>query len=279
VQTLTIITGTGEKSRSFSAMLLGSLQADSLWEGGEANTKAIRPVWAQFGTTEDEMRPFLANFRSGRKAQTLSRHGHKESEIELLKTAGYQFATTKTSVGTVVTAFLPDLFRMDPGMVDPKGVRFVVLPPQAWLDQQAAHLDTKAAVTHVRRFYKPSALGVSQDWNQKGTEPALVAKRDQILEGLLPLSTLFTAYLDRRTRSPLIPDVRFQLQLLAAALSNGFASLPGDGYRQGWGHGGHRFKFDTDDALGYGTPLAFKANHTDLETFLAEQVAIFFQGA
>jgi hypothetical protein len=225
-----------------------------------------------FAGSDAELRSFTTNLRLGRKAERLSNfrsRGGDEERLEFLKTVGYQITWQRESEGAIATLFHPELFRLDPGMVDPAGIQFVLLVPADWEAAQA--VEVTAAVDHVR---------------------ALAPKVDpSFLERLVPTAYLFAAYLDRRTRCPLVADGRFYLQLLVASLDQGLASLPGncaryDSHRSEWGHngrhgfnlevGGERYSRDGIETIGLRHAISFHASHEQFEVFLAEQVSLFF---
>lgn len=195
MNTLTITTkpettadGKERKSRSFSARLVGYIRADSMWAGGQAKTDTLRPVWARFADTEENMRAFLANLRSGHQAEQSSGEGYSrrvEAKFEFQRSAKYQYETQRiaqeTSNGAqythVVTASLPELLMLDPRMVDPDVVQFVCITPRWYHD---IHGDEGHAV----RFF---------------------------------------AYLRARTRRPVVPNKAFAQFLLERALEQGIA--------------------------------------------------------
>jgi hypothetical protein len=225
------------KGRSFRATLVSYVEARRLWPAGN---DTIRPVHMTLAGSDQELRPFVANLRTGKKAVC----GYKSRErYEVLKSAGFQCAWQRTSKGSVVTLFAPDLFCLDPGMVDPKGVSFVMLPARAWL--------------------KPTAVALP---------PCVPEER---AEDVLRSASLFIAYLDRRTRCPLIPDERFYVQVLANALDQGLASFSRKNrYASSWGEGS-LVEVGTEDA-GLAPGILFSSTHETLETFLAEQVKTYF---
>lgn len=245
-----------KKGRSFRATLLAYVTADKLWPGGSTDTDTIRPIWMMFAGTSNELRPFVANLQMGRRAELKNNSYSRRAgdRFEALKSAGYQFAWQHTTLGSLATAFLPDLFRLDPGMVDPEGVSFCILPAKDWLKPG------KAMFEHLIRL---------------GADPS-----QPELSLVVELAPLFIAYLDRRTRCPLIPDRRFYAQVLYSSLAKGLASLnTADRYSYGnypWGQ--HRrlgySEFDTE-SVGLSKGLAFQSSHENLEVFLAEQVKIY----
>lgn len=230
------------KGRSFRATLVAHVEIRAVSERGN---DAKRPVFMAVAGTDNELRPFVANLRTGKKAE----HGYKGRErYEILKSAGFQCTWQRSAKGTLATLFAPDLFCLDPGMVDPKGVQFCLMPDERWT--------------------KPSEIEV----------PDFVpADRADDVRRLAPL---FIAYLDRRTRCPLIPDPRFYVQVLANALSEGLAVFPSTSvysYRRDWGESGG-FSAEGLEELGMHVPVFFDAKHDVLEEFLARQVKTFFEG-
>lgn len=243
------------KGRSFTAHLLAYVRADYLWPGGQAGTNNQRPVFAMIAGSDQELRAFMANLTTGRKAQSFDEYGHRKDRFEFLKTAGYRVVWQKEEEGSIATIFLPDLFRIDPGMVDPEGAKFVVLPTQEWV--QAQNIDPGPSVEHIRN------LGYAKN----------VSK--ETLEQMVPLSYLFAAYLDRRTRCPLISDGRFFMQVMIAAIEKRVASY-GD-YHAGFSSRGyHAYETDIKD-VGFAHGVAFSADHIQIESLLAEEVSRFME--
>lgn len=243
------------KGRSFQATLLAHVNADALWAGGGTATEVTRPVWMMLGGSDNELRPFVANLQTGRKADHPGGSKYQgTSRFEVLKSAGYHYAWQRTPVGTAVTIYLPDLFRLDPGMVDPKGIQFCLLPSSKWVTPP----DPKAEAFLAK-------LKVPTD------DPA-------VLHALM-LAPLFIAFLDRRTRCPLIPDPRFYALVLVQALTKGLASWSVNDHYGSRNWGEHRdlsYREHSTTNVGYARGLVFKASHEDFEAFLAEQVKLFF---
>jgi hypothetical protein len=226
----TIVSDADKKGRSFTAKCTCLVVADNMWVSGSSDN--VRPVWAQFVGSDAQMRPFATNLKLGRKAeQTGAGRRSSSSRLEFLRSANYQLAWQRETEGTILTVYHPELFRLDPGMVDPGGAAFVMLTPSWWLEDQTLPPDAARA-------------------------------------------SLFAAMLDRRTRCPLVADVAFYQQLLAAALEQGLAQTPGNsvsGYVRGFAAEGLE-----QAGLDPAGALTFKASHDVLEAFLAEQVGEFF---
>jgi hypothetical protein len=278
MRTLRIETQKEGKGRVFSASLLAYATADALWEGGQTNTDGIRPVFLMFAASEGEVRPFTANLRLGRKATFEERSSYSRRRgpyFELLKSANYTVSTQRFKEGSVVTAYLPELFVLDPGMVDPKGVSFVLLPSKEWCNAQ--NLDTASMVQHMAKlkrinFESESSRSYSVEWPDLATT-----------ESLARIAPLFAAYLDRRSRAPLLQDARFHLQVLVSFLKGGLASMTtADRTYYGADRFGrsNRLGYEEDGAelVGLVPGLAVLADHIQVESVLAEEVTTFLKG-
>jgi len=257
------------KGRSFSATAVALITAYGLFPEGN-DGKTIRPVWGLFAGTEAELRSFTANLRTGRKAQPPGGKKGDGDRLEFLRSVGFLQTWQREAEGCLATIYHPELFRLDPGLIDPKGINFILLVPADWAESQA--VDTAAAAGHV------SAIA-----------PHVEAS---LLQSLVPTAYLFAAYLDRRTRCPLVADGRFYLQLLIAALDSGMASLPGSNIRyasyygrEEWGrHAHHSFDIEFGEhldleAIGLQHAISVRVDHVAFEAFLAEQVTLYFQKA
>lgn len=269
MQDLVIQPQQGKKGRSFRATCVTTVIGNGIFPEG-AGGATIRPVWAMFAGSDAELRPFAANLKLGRKAEKdinrFSRRGGDTERYEFLRSVGYHMAWQREPEGALVTLFHPELFRLDPGMVDPLGLSFMMLVPQEWVASQT--VDIREPVQHIKRM--------------KRKEFKTCPLKDDELAALVPTAYLFAAYADRRTRCPLIADGRFYLQILIAALTQGMVSRPGDNLtynynREEWGfknaHGFHAVGLEN---VGIAHALAAKASHADFEAFLAEQVSLFF---
>lgn len=257
------------KGRAFHATRVAIVTADELFPEAQG-ASTIRPVWAMFAGTDLALRPFVANLKTGRKAEKASinyrSRGGDGERLEFLRSVGYLTSWQREPEGCLVTVYHPELFRLDPGLVDPSGIRFVLMAPTDWSDAQ--RVDVASAVQHVKPFY-----------------PAV---DEVLLTSLVPTAYLFAAYLDRRTRCPLVADGRFYLQLLVASLDCGLASLPGSSIqyhsnRSEWGHAKHGFDVEVGDSswhtlerVGIQHAISFSAEHEPFEAFLAEQVTRHF---
>lgn len=146
MQEYTVCSDPTKKGRSFTARCIALVVADHLWASGSTSA-CVRPIWAQFVGSDAEMRPFATNLLLGRKLEKAggSRRASACDRIEFLKSAGYQLAWQREPEGTILTAYLPDLFRLDPGMVDPAGASFVMLTPRWWVEAQTLPADDARA--------------------------------------------------------------------------------------------------------------------------------------
>lgn len=252
----------GRKGRSFQATSVAMVLAGGLTDLGSGN--CLRPVWAMFAGPEAALRPFMMNLRLGRKADPVGRSSYSrqksDERIEFMKSVGYCISWQREPEGSLATIYHPDLFRLDPGMVDPDGINFVMMVPSDWAAQQA--IDPKPAWQHVARLGFPIDKVNAKD--------------------LLPAAYWMAAYLDRRTRCPMPADGKFYLQLLIAALDQGLASTPTDNLKYGssyreWGFNQmHGFRAAGLESIGISQALSFSASHEVFEKFLADQVTLYF---
>ena len=268
----------GRKSRSFRATLLSYVMADGLWDGGATDTGEVkRPVLAVFAGTEQTLRPFAVNLRLGRRALEPrdKNYGRKEVKgVELLRSGGYEYKWQHEGDGSLVTAYQGDLFAQDTGMVDPEGIRFVMLPSADWAAAQ--RIDEAPILQYAMRLYQ------AQHASERARE-AEFPDRERLRAMIAP-AHLLALYLDRRTRAPLIADGRFYLQLYVACLREGLAStsLRWDG--SAYDHRNEK-RFGIDYRLGYVEAgiedvgflpgCAFQAKHAEFERVLAAEVAVF----
>lgn len=247
---LHIVSTSEKKGREFSSTLLSYATADQLWQGGQTSTDVTRPVWLMLGGAVSEVKYFVANLRLGKRAESNSVSKWNSLRIECLKSANYRYYTQVLPDGVCTTLFLPEIFDLDPGMVDPEKVSFVLLPAQDWVTD----LD-ESVKNHLL------AIGVEQP------------------QDIIRLYKLFAIWLDRRTRCPLIPDPRFWAQILLGALTEGLATTTTEAhsYRsREWGQN-PRLGFKTYglETVGIHEGLAFYASHEELEGFLAKHVTLF----
>jgi hypothetical protein len=294
---------TPPKTREFRATLLGYIGANALWPGGGTGDN-IRPVYLGLAATEAAMRPFLANLRGGRRAIVQHYDPHPGwgrsplGHVEVLKSAGYQVLEQRVAGGpegpvTLATLWLPDVCTLDPGMIDPTGVRFVALTPRWWIAGQADLLATDAAATAaILRHCRALGLlgGARPGGGARWTEAELLA--------LVPQAVHAVAFLERRTSRPLVNEAAFSLQLYLAALESGLFSLahavdPGSRKLRrwpgsddpdpadGWAWARHKahsgFFADGVAALGLAEPVACHCAHEALDSFLAEQAARYYR--
>jgi len=221
------------KSRVFSVRLLGYLAANALWDAPTSGNH-IRPAWIAYLGTDQELRPFTANFRGGQPAT-----GGASKTFAMPKKSAHRWVTQRVPGASVTMAYLPELFHLEPAMLE-DDCRFIFAPPRWWVEAQAATL--------------------TAEFGDDAHDAARAA--------------LFTAFLDRRTPMPIVNDLRFHLQLYRAALEasrnhpRAFGHVGCDGsYLRGSHHPG----------CGLDTPVAVNLSQADLRRFIVEQTALFHQ--
>ncbi len=188
-----------------------------------------RPVWVAYFGTEGESGPFTANFRASRKAAT------RNEVLQIPKKAPFRWTTHRVPGGVITVAYLPELFHLEPASPFAEEARFVFAPPRWWLEAQAADL--------------------APDFGDDALDAARAA--------------LFAAYLDRRTRLPLVRDPRFHLQLYRAALDGDWVHKPGRNPDHAV------LTSDGLTACGLDDPIAVRVGPEALARFLTEQTSTF----
>jgi hypothetical protein len=232
VSTLTLKRSTGKgrakKTRTFSVRLMGYLQANFLWDRGVGDE--VRPTWIAYLGTESESQAFTSNFRGGHKAETTRK------TFKLPKTAPHRWTTQKVPGGLITTAYLPELFHLEPAFPAPERVRFVLAPPRWWIDRQVKRLES--------------------DHGAQARELARAA--------------LFAAYLDRRTPLPVLGELAFHLQLFRAAREADWVYEPEEGSLAS-----APFQAVGAQTCGLDEPLAVSAPQKTISEFLIDQTSSF----
>jgi hypothetical protein len=289
------------KTRQFRAQYLAHIVANDWWSGGQAITETTRPVWLMLASTERAIRPVIANLQTGHRAMLRRYHdslGYDTAPVahlELLKSAGYRMLWQRLVGGpdgplAVVTAYLPELFVLDPGLIDPAGVQFVALTPQWWAQQQLAQLraDTPAWVdlqTHMAALARMGSLVPSNQF----------ASGEEVLDHVAQAVHCVT-FIERRTTRPLPPTTAFALQLFLAGLQRGILTVaaptepgqrassrpttdPADPTDR-WAWARHpeigAFAECQTATVGLAPPVACRCTHDTLDAFLAGEVERYF---
>ena len=187
------------KGRRFEARLLAYITADRLSEFGTTLDGTRRPVWLAYVATTGASSAFTANLRGARTIQVEPDH----ERLQLPKTAGHRWVSQPVPGGIATLAYLPDLFHLQPPRPFVDDARFILAPPRAWVERQAADLQ-----------------------DEFGDESADTAR-----------AALFAGFLDRRTPLPLLRDLRFHLLIYRAALSKPWTTILGPGSPSAGGYG------------------------------------------
>lgn len=292
---------TKKKTRQFTAILLGYVNADSVWQGGVSAGETNRPVWSMLAGTEQQLRAFCANLQIGNRAEipheiTYSREA--TTKFEWLRSVGYRYIWQRITLDNhpeplaVVQIYLPDLCRLDPGMIDPQVVKFICLTPTDWQQQQLLLLTTSKPKL-VQEILRHAYALKLHDWPQrykigKDSKQFHLPFSDQDILATVPQAAYFAAYLDKRTQKPLLPDSEFHLQLYFYALQKGLATLPTvDGSvwdwereveQSQWGWAKHqqsKFHESNLEACGLLPGVQFNSSQEQLDAFLAEQIELY----
>lgn len=257
MRTLTIVPKAEGKGRTFRGVLLASVEARGWWDGSDVGD-ALRPALAVVASGPGEAAPLFANLRDGRRASIGDR---KDRDFELLKSAPYDVLRQRGVDGEAATFVLPDLFRLDVGFVAADApVAFIALPTRAWVDVHP--VDLAPLQRHAKKL---RLLDTTDDGYGRGKGAPLVVTPE-----LAATAALAAAMLDRRSRLPLLPDLRFHVQLLAALLADGHAlRSQTNRYRGAYA--------ETDvEAVGFVPGVAVRIAPDALRDVLAAEVARYF---
>lgn len=237
--TISIEPKKGKKGRTFSAYLLNYLTADTAWECGSSDPR--RPVYLAFTASDREAHAFTANLRTGRRAVVRNVYGHEQGKIEFLRSSAHRFVTARSrrSGGAIVTVYLPSLFELDPGLIDPT-IRFLFAPASWWVD---------------RELSSPALRSFPQEEARE-----------------LVVAASFAAYLDRRTSLPIINDPRFHRQLWRAAKREVWWHEP---ERSTYGHA--TFRVFPEEIHGLEHVGLVSVDHPAFESFLRRETSIFYK--
>lgn len=230
------------KGRIFEVYALNYGLANEAWKPlSESPDHRHRPVYLAFAATEQAARAFTANLMKGRPFVAMSRHGGRDAELEMPRSAGYRWMHQRAEGGvTITTALLPDLFLLDAGMLEDR-IRFVFAPPRWWVTREALRM--------------PEGVDLGRE--------AVIA-------------SYFAALLDRRSSQPIINDPAFHIRLLRAAREEGMLKVPRGGRATSnavysWPEAAGMIGFD-DFAL-------VDCAHAAFEELLAEQTSLFAHDA
>lgn len=259
--TLHIQTGTGERGRSFSGTVFACATATGLVDLGQ-NGDAIRPVMLMVATSPGEARALTENLRAGHKARLHGpRTSSKGTPIELLRSAGYAFPPPQIAgKQVVITAYLPNLFRFHPGIVDDPA-KVVLMPALADLDALYAPEDVPAVAAHLR------ALGLAQEAEAVEGDPRRIG-----------MAVMLSRYLGQRCEYPIPFEPTFAVQLYHALKSGSApvaaesADLFGHYYESGAGETARRkigFRSYVAPGLALHSGVAVLADQARLEKVLA----------
>ena len=260
--------GDSKKGRVFEAILIAKVTCATVLAQA---TSAQRPIFAMFAGSYNELRPFIANIQMGRKVEDAGKY-RSATKYEFLKSVKYQVvwqiesepkgAVYQPEPLSIATLYYPDAFKLDPGMVDPKGIEFCMLPTKEWIQKQA--IDPTGPLEHMRKIIE------CKDVHHRTKEADLKDLAQRVTHAYL-----FAAYLDRRTRAPFPLDGRFFLQLFHACGEKGLLKTSTGAFRQY----NYYEKFETDglEEVGLEPCTAFSAKHSAFETLLSEQVTLYYR--
>lgn len=272
-----------KKTRQFSALYLGHLSIPMLWDAGY-HAKESRPNYIVVAGTTAALKPFLANFHTkGLRADLQPNNGRSSWSRErnwyrCLKSGGYELSWQRDSSNVngvqIATLMQPTVFQVDPGMIDPKEIKFASIPPQAWCQAQAATLNDKDKSKLIAHTIRLKLLG--DEVTEFGFPTPFNSQEDVF--NILPQAVHFTHCLDKRTKRPLIAQLDFYLHLYLAALAKGIASYWND---HPWTWATHTWANDFTQrnavALGFCSGAIVNCSHKQMDRFLETEVPRYLE--
>lgn len=153
------------KGRTFQAHLLAWIDAPNYFDHGHCTSaNKTRPVWMAVATTSQAARPFSINMLRGTTAaQTGYYSSSHPPKWELVRAAKYRKHHRKAAGGVVTTFFIPELFALNPGMVDPDYIRFVMLPSTKWIESQSMPVEDAEALLFLAYLDRRTRFPFPQD--------------------------------------------------------------------------------------------------------------------
>lgn len=191
-----IETGSESKGRSFEFEVLGYAACDRLQP---SSSNMHRPFFMVLAMSDAVVAPVRANILTGRPFGQVDQGSLKRKGewFEFLKSHRWAWEPQKVAEGTLVTIYRPDLIMPDPGFVDPQLISFGVLIDHDWVAASEAHAPVSPETqAQLKKLHK---------WLEKLPGLDVVEFTQHV--------PLICAYLDRRTRVPLVQDRLFQVML------------------------------------------------------------------
>jgi hypothetical protein len=267
------------KTRRFSTLCVGFVLAPFLFDGGDIEAEQ-RPVFVSVAAKDTSLRPFVANFKAGRRAEMTGHNSRGwnagSGRMRLLKKAGYQNFSRKAENFTMTTFYLPQVFRHDVGLIDRDKCSFVSLPPLWWAKKQRQVLSQdETAVANLNRYARRVGLFDDCEKSIVGLPKDYRLTEDDLIR-MVPLAVHYMAMMDMRVRFPLVNEYGFAIRMYLAALAIGVASTPVDGHYEtisNW----HKHTFadgffiQNQDEMGFEDGVVTDVSQKRLGEFLAQQ--------
>lgn len=256
----------GEKSkgRSFTFSVLGAVQADPWWASGSGGVN-LRPAFLAIGASEGEIRAVVANLRMGKEAQFVGASPtRRDATLEFLKSHKHSLAFQRLRSGVVATFTAPDIFNVNPGMVEPSGIKFITMVTPKDLE---VPWDKDAAFATVCKYADQESAKAPYRYDAD----VFWFKR------FIPYAPYVIQQLDARSRAPLLADPSFYALLLYFMVREGMAGVSSaDSWesRRVKGIMGSLYAYNME-SLGFAPPMGVRCSHEDFEALLAKAATWF----
>lgn len=260
------------KTRSFEARVVGMTISNMAPWVKPNDDKLIQPVSVLIVGDDSSVRAVVANLRTGRRCwltdrkRNTVRNKQPYPSLDLTGTK-YQYLFQQFDEGTICHVYSIDLYNQDPGMIDPDDIQFIAPVPKQWVEEQQQYLQAidpelkSWAIKEFTKVCKPQSLKSEHEWQS-------------IADSIVECAAMTCVYLDRRTRIPILPDLRFQVRLFLECVTVGLCRYPeqkNERYSRQWGFSGPSF-ISNDREMGLVWSIQCRASHDSFQSVLARVV-------
>lgn len=218
---ITVVQG-DTQGKGKGRIFAGDMATFITWNGSGAKTgikDSPDPIYMDIVGTEGQLRPLIANMRTGRTMALGDGLYRSSKTLTLAKAA--PLVWPKMGIhpsGALQVAYVPDLFDLECGMIHESHVTFVCMPPVSWVRDNARPLTKNEMTLCGRMGLLDRSVILSEDlahdrgWNPR-ERSAQFASPEWLAE-MITCAVQFCARLDTRTNYPLLPDPMFKFLVM-----------------------------------------------------------------
>lgn len=256
------------KTRSFEARVVGMTVSHMASWIKTGDDRIVQPASVVMLGDDASVRAVVANLRTGRRCwltdrkRNTTRNKQPYPSLDLTGTK-YHYLFQQFDEGTICHVYSVDLYNQDPGMIDPDDIQFIAPVPKQWAaEQNVDPILATWAKNEFAKLCKPQDLKSEIEW-------------ESIANSIVECAAMTCVYLDRRTRIPILPDLRFQVRLFLECMTVGLCRYPEQiiqgRYSRQWGFNGPAFTSD-DNEMGLLWSIQCRASHDSFQSVLSRVV-------